>query len=249
MKFNKTLIAFCFSILILSCANKEKQNQDEWQYLFNGEDLEGWVVKINHHALGDNYANTFRVEDGKLVVSYDNYTSFDNRFGHLFYKTSFSSYHLKVQYHFTEQWMEDAPDYAFRNSGVMFHSQDPKTIEKDQDWPTSIEFQMLADEGDGNPRPTGNVCTPGTAIFLDGVLEEQHCINSSSETFPLDEWVQADLIVYSDSLVIHMINGDTVLQYTKPQLDNGNLLKEGFVALQSEGHGIEFKEVKIKNLE
>lgn len=242
--------------------DKNGSGGNAWQSLFNGKNLDGWIVKINHLELGDNYANTFRVVDGKIQVNYDDYGTFNEQFGHMFYKEPFSSYHLKFEYRFTHQWVKDAPSYAFRNSGVMFHSQDPKTILKDQDWPISVEFQLLADASDGQPRPTGNMCSPGTDVFIKGEKYPQHCINSTSKTFGLDEWISAELIVYGDSLVIHVINGDTVLQYTKPQIGGGVVngcdpavkidgkpLKSGYIALQSEGHGIEFREIMIKKLD
>jgi hypothetical protein len=253
-------------VVILSCnsnnTEKNTNKENKWQSLFNGENLDGWTAKINHHELGDNFANTFRVNEGKIQVNYDEYQKFNNQFGHLFYKEPFSSYHLKFEYHFTDQWREDAPSYAFRNSGVMFHSQDPKTILKDQEWPVSIEYQILAEAEEGVSRPTGNVCTPGTDIYQNGVLVQDHCKNSASKTYKPDEWVNGDLIVYSDSLIIHMVDGDTVLQYSKPTIGggvvnefdstvivNGKLLKKGFIALQSEGNGIEFRNIKIKKLD
>jgi hypothetical protein len=252
-----TAVSFAFNNP-LNTTNKD----NEWQSLFNGKNLDGWVVKINHHELGDNYANTFRVVDGKIQVNYDDYGAFNEQFGHMFYKEPFSSYHLKFEYRFTKQWLKDAPEYAFRNSGVMFHSQDPKTILKDQDWPISVEFQLLADAGDGQPRPTGNMCSPGTDVFINGEKYPQHCINSSSKTYGLAEWISAELIVYRDSLVIHVINGDNVLQYTKPQIGGGVVngsdpavkidgkpLTGGYIALQSEGHGVEFRNIKIKKLD
>lgn len=264
-KLKNILVLVAISVTIslaFSDSVKNKSSENEWQSLFNGKNLDGWVVKINHHELGDNYANTFRVVDGKIQVNYDDYGAFNDRFGHMFFREPFSSYHLKFEYRFTDQWLKDAPSYAFRNSGVMFHSQNPKTILKDQDWPISVEFQLLADAGDGQPRPTGNMCSPGTDVFINGEKYPQHCINSSSKTYRLDEWVSAELIVYRDSLVIHVINGDTVLQYTKPQIGGGvvngfdpairiegKLLTEGYIALQSEGHGVEFREIKIKKLD
>jgi len=236
--------------------------ENEWQILFNGKNLDGWIAKIHHHDVGDNYANTFRVKDGKIQVNYDDYSGFNNRFGHLFYYKPFSSYHLKFEYHFTHQWLEDAPSYAYRNSGVMFHSQDPKTILKEQDWPISVEYQILADAGDGQPRPTGNMCSPGTDVYFNGEKYPRHCENSSSKTYDLDEWISGEIIVYRDSLVIHIVNGDTVLQYSKPQIGGGVVngfdpaikidgkpLTEGYIALQSEGQGIEFREIKIKKLD
>lgn len=238
-----------------------KKSEKKWQSLFNGKNLDGWVVKFHHHDLGDNYANTFRVRDGKIVVSYDDYTEFNNRYGHLFYNVPFSSFHLKFEYRFTDQWMKDAPGYTYRNSGIMFHSQDPKTILKEQDWPISVEYQILAGAGDGIPRPTGNMCSPGTEVYFKGELFPQHCINSTSKTYEWNEWVSGELIVYSDSLVIHVVNGEKVLEYTKPQIGggvangfnpavkiDGKPLKEGFIGLQAEGQGIEFRKIKIKKL-
>lgn len=249
--------------LFLGCSpdSTQSDSNEEWQELFNGKDLDDWVVKIHHHDVGDNYANTFRVADGIIQVNYDEYDKFENRYGHLFYKEPFSSYHLKFEYRFTDQWMEDAPSYTYRNSGVMFHSQDPKSILKEQDWPISVEYQMLARETEGQDRSTGNMCSPGTEIYYDGKLFPGHCLNSSSPTFEWHEWVKADLIVFGDSLVIHMVNGDTVLRYTKPHIGgevasgydpkvkiDGKALTSGFIGLQAEGQGVEFKEIRLKKL-
>ncbi|WP_460920040.1 3-keto-disaccharide hydrolase [Pontibacter brevis] len=269
---NKSLLqlraALLFVILLcaVSCSpgisGETQEQESEWQTLFNGKDIDDWIVKIHHHDVGDNYAQTFRVQDGVLQVNYDGYDEFNNRYGHLFYKEPFSSYHLTWEYRFTDQWLKDAPDYTYRNSGIMFHSQDPRTILKEQDWPVSVEFQLLAAAGDGKPRPTGNMCSPGTEVFYKGEMDPRHCINSSSETYEWDQWVRADMIVLGDSLVTHLINGDTVLQYTRPQIgggvannydpkikQDGKRLTEGYIALQSEGQGIEFRDIRIKKLD
>lgn len=241
--------------------NTQTNDNEDWEILFNGKDLDGWIVKIHHHEVGDNYANTFRVIDGKIQVNYSDYKEFNERYGHLFYQKPFSSFHLKFEYKFTDQWMKDAPLYTYRNSGIMFHSQDPKTILKEQDWPISVEYQMLAREEEGKLRPTGNMCSPGTDIIYEGKIDPRHCISSSSQTYQWDEWVRGELIVFGDSLIIHKVNGDTVLQYSKPQIGgdvanrydptikiDGKPLKEGYIGLQAEGQGIEFREIKIKNL-
>lgn len=248
--------------LIFSCSQSKIQSTaEDWQQLFNGENLDGWVVKFHGHEVGDNFAETFAVRDGEILVNYDGYETFDERYGHLFYHKPFSSFHLKFTYRFTDQWMEDAPNYTYRNSGIMFHSQDPHTILKDQDWPISVEYQILAEEVAGKPRPTANVCTPGTEVFFNGEMDPRHCINSTSKTYPWDQWLTGELIVYGDSLVIHLIEGDTVLSYTKPQIGgevanrfdsaykkDGQMLTSGFIALQAEGQGIAFKDIWIREL-
>lgn len=268
MQFKSLSLALLIAIS-LSCSSPKTEStseinpvESEWKDLFNGENLDGWKAKIYHHEPGDNYANTFRVVDGAIEVNYDDYNEgFNDRYGHLFYEKPYSSYHLKWEYKFTDQWLEDAATYTYRNSGVMFHSQSPESILKEQDWPISVEWQMLAEEKEGEARPTGNMCSPGTEVFFEGEMDPRHCINSTSPTIKWDQWVQADLIVFGDSLVIHMVNGDTVLRYTKPQIGggvangfnpeikhDGKLLSEGYIALQSEGQGVIFKNIKIKEM-
>jgi hypothetical protein len=258
------------SIIILgitSCGSKVSKKESntkvaEWQSLFNGKNLDGWIPKFYHHEVGDNYANTFSVKNGAILVSYDDYNDdFGGRYGHLFYEKPFSSYHLKFQYRFTDQWIDYTSKFTFRNSGVMFHSQDPKTILKEQNWPISVEYQTLAEEKEGVPRPTGNMCSPGTDVFVNHQLTPQHCVQSSSKTYQWDEWVSGELIVYGDSLVQHIVNGKMVLEYTKPQIGGGKVIDadpavnidgkpliEGYIGLQAEGQGIEFKEILIKEL-
>jgi Domain of Unknown Function (DUF1080) len=263
------MIRYCLLILMLinscTCTKKfAKTNRavtEGWVDLFNGKDINDWVVKINHHETGDNYGNTFRVEEGMIKVRYDQYKNFNERFGHLFYKTPYSYYKLKLEYRFTGEFRKDAPGYANLNSGVMFHSQSPYTILKEQNWPISVEFQFNAGLGDGKSRPTGSMCSPGTNVVYKGALDVRHCITSSSRTFDKNEWVKAELAVYGDSLVSHIINGDTVLQYSKPQIGgnvvtgydpaikiDGKILKEGFIALQSEGQPVDFRNIQLMEL-
>ncbi len=255
-------IIACFAAYTSCVTSKNNADKQDWVSLLNGKDIKDWTVKIFHHEVGENYGNTFRVEDGLLKVRYDQYDSFRNRYGHLYYKQPFSYYRLSFEYRFVGEWRKDAPSYTIKNSGVMFHSQDPRTMPKEQDWPISVEFQLLAGLGDGKPRPTGNMCSPGTDVVFKGKIDPRHCIESTSKTYEGEQWVRAELIVLGDSLITHIINGDTVLQYSKPQIGggvangydpnikkDGKLLKEGFIAMQSEGQPIDFRKVELLNLE
>ena len=261
-KFTLTTLVFSSLLFALSCSSTHSsQTTGKWVSLFNGKDINDWIVKIHHHETGENFGNTFRVEDGMIKVRYDQYGDFNEQFGHLYYKTPFSYYHLKFEYRFVGQWMKTAPSYTLLNSGVMFHSQDPYTIPKEQDWPISVEMQLLGGLGDGKPRPTGNMCSPGTEVMQKGKIVPSHCINSSSKTYDGEQWVNGELIVLGDSLITHIINGDTVLQYSKPQIGggvvnrydpkikiDGKLLSSGFIALQSEGQEIDFRNIRIMDL-
>lgn len=239
---------------------KDEPPKAKWIQLFNGKDLKDWTVKIRTHEVGDNYANTFRVEDGMMKVRYDGYTQFDRQYGHIFYKKPFSYYLLQVEYRFVGEQCPGGEGWALRNSGAMLHSQDPKTMLKDQDFPISIEAQFLGGNGK-DPRSTCNLCTPGTNVVMADTLFTPHCINSKSQTYAGEQWVTANFIVMGDEEVHHLVGADTVISYFKPQIGGGNvspvdpavkidgkLLKEGYISLQSESHPIDFRRVAVIDL-
>ncbi|WP_312139675.1 DUF1080 domain-containing protein [Sphingobacterium sp.] len=228
--------------------------------LFNGKDMKNWTPKIRLHEVGDNYANTFRVEDGLLKVRYDGYDNFNQQYGHLAYNKPFSYYVLRVEYRFVDEQTKGGEGWAWRNSGAMLHGQDPKTMLKDQDFPISIEGQLLGGDGK-NERTNSNLCTPGTNVVIKEKLFTPHCLSSTSKTYHGDQWVTAEFVVLGDSLIQHILDGQVVLEYNKPQIggknvDNydpkqkidGKLLDSGFIYLQSESHPIDFRKVELFDL-
>lgn len=255
-------LLYILSVLTISssCSHTDPVAELAWIKLFNGENLDDWTIKISKHHLGENYGETFSVDDGLLKVRYTNYESFDQKYGHLHYNTPYSHYILRVEYRFVGEQAPGGESWAWRNSGVMLHGQDPSTMLKDQDFPIAIEAQFLG--GDGmTERTTGNLCTPGTEVYVNNELYQSHCLNSSSKTYHGDQWVIAELIVLGDSVIHHIIEGNIVLSYTKPQIGGGNVkdfdpvikrdgtpLKSGFISLQSESHPIDFRNVELLDL-
>lgn len=229
---------------------------DKWVPLFNGQDLEGWTPKIRGYAVGENFGNTFRVQDGLLKVSYDQYDQFEERFGHLFYKTPYSHYRFRVEYRFVGEQCPGGPGWAIRNSGVMIHGEDPAGMAIGQDFPASIEVQLLGGNG-RDARTTSNLCTPGTNVVMDNQLITRHCTSSTSKTYHGDQWVTAEIEVRGAKVIRHILEGETVLEYSEPQYDeadahakelaakHGKLLTSGTISLQSESHPIEFRKVEI----
>jgi hypothetical protein len=267
MTYSRLALALMVLASLTPFANAQdeaaKPADEKWVSLFNGKDLTGWTPKIRYHEAGDNFADTFRVEDGVLKVSYDKYDGkFNERFGHLFYDKPFSNYRFRVEYRFTGDQCDGGPGWATRNSGIMVHGESPKTMGKDQDFPASIEVQLLGGLGKG-PRPTANLCTPGTNVVMNGKLFLPHCTNSKSKTYDGDEWVTCEVEVRGSKLVRHLINGEEVLSYTEPQLDERDghskelikaadgekLLSSGTISLQSESHPVEFRKIEILELE
>jgi glucose/arabinose dehydrogenase len=235
----------------------------DWMPLFNGKDLKDWDIKFAGYPVGENFRNTFRVEDGMLKVRYDQWTSFSGEFGHIFHKKPFSYYIVAAEYRFVgEQVTGAGPDvsWAIRNNGIMVHSQSATSMGLKQDFPISLEVQLLGGLGRGT-RTNGNLCTPGTNVVMNDKLVTTHCINSNSLTYDGDQWVRVEAMVLGDSVIKHIVNGDTVLTYFKPQMGGGNanntnpgvlvngqLLSSGYITLQAETAPIDFRKVEIVNL-
>ena len=247
--------------MAMAAAATAQVNEPGWHPLFNGKDLSGWTVKIAKHAVGENYADTFRVEDGILKASYDRYGKFDMQFGHLYTNQAYSNYILRLEYRITGSAVADSPPWAKLNSGVMVHSQSPLSMDLDQGFPASMEMQFLA-VGATAGRQTANVCTPGTNLVRGGKLVTDHIIDSSSKLYPVDEWINAEIEVHGNREVIHRINGVEVLRYQQPQLDPGDptaqkllaagaplQLSFGHIALQAESQPIWFRNIRIRQLD
>jgi hypothetical protein len=240
-------------------------DEKTWIPLFNGRDLAGWTPKFTHHDLGVNLHDTFRVEDGLLKVRYDKWTAFNGEFGHLFYKEPFSYYRLAAEYRFVGEQLPAAGPrlgWAVRNNGLMLHAPDPKTMVKDQDFPISLEVQLLGGLGDGRPRTTANLCTPGTHVVHNGKLHTAHCTNSTSKTYDGDVWVRVEVRVHGDELIEHTAEGVPVLAYSKPQIGGGQAsptdpavkvdgtpLTGGYIAIQAETAPVDFRKIELLNLE
>lgn len=248
--------------LLLPLAACTSAPEENWISLFDGESLNGWTAKVRGYPAGENFANTFRVEDGAITVNYDEYDTYDNRFGHLFYATPYSHYRLRLEYRFIGEQAPGGEDWAWRNSGVMFHSQSPGSMPAGQDFPISIEFQFLGGRGDGVARGTAAICSPGTEVDIDGSQAAKHCIASAAPTIGDDSWVRVELLVEGSDRAVHFVEGKPVIEYgnlaygggvvnghdpaMKP---DGEPLTSGYIALQSESHPIQFRRIELLNLE
>ncbi|WP_225335354.1 family 16 glycoside hydrolase [Halomicrobium urmianum] len=224
---------------------------DEWIQLFDGESLDGWTPKFSGRPVGENYKDTFTVEDGVLRVDYDGYDEWDSTFGHLFYEEEFSHYMLRAEYRFVGDQVSSAPDWAFRNNGLMLHGQTPEEMDVDQDYPDSIEVQLLGQSADSDTeRATANVCTPGTNIVMDGSLHEQHCTRSESDTYRGDQWVTVTVVVRGNEAIRHIVEDEgVVMSYSEPQLNDGTPLTGGTISIQSESHPTEFRTIELKPID
>ena len=253
-----TLRFAALAAVLVSCATSSAQDE-KWTSIFNGKDLDGWTPKIRGFAFGEDPKQTFVVADGVIRVDYKNYEDWGDAFGHLFFKTKYSNYKIRLEYRFVGDQVKGGPGWATQNSGIMLHCQDPKTMGKSQEFPASLEFQLL---GAGNGvKTTGNLCTPSTYITIGDKVTKTHCIYSQEPTKPLAEWVKAEAEVHGGKLVKHLINGKVVFEYTDTKLDEGdphakplieaqgnNNLTKGYISLQSESHPVEFRNIEVLEL-
>lgn len=263
----KMLVSFAAVAALSACQTSDVKDADEagWVTIFDGKTLDGWTPKLSGEPLGEDKSSTFQVVDGAMRVSYENYDKFDERFGHIFYKEKLSHYRLKLEYRFFGAQLEGGSHWANVNSGVMLHSQDPKTIELDQPFPISVEGQFLGQLPDNSPRTTANICTPGTHIVVDGELEKTHCVKSKIPVLPLGEWVTYEVEVLGDGKVSQFVNGQPTYVFTGSQYDpkdkrttdaikaiiekNGVSLSEGYIALQAESAPVEFRNIQLMKLD
>jgi hypothetical protein len=109
------------------------------------------------------------------------------------------------------------------------------------------------------------MCSPGTNVVMDGKLVTQHCINSKTPAPPNGQWQTFEVEVTPSGEVIERLNGAETIRFSQVQLDpTGNMadskpliaaaggrlaLTGGYIALQSEGAPIEFRDIRIKELE
>ncbi len=270
----KNLSVFIFLLISIYSSAQNSPEKEEWISLFNGKDLSGWEIKIAGFPVNENYNNTFAVEDSMIRIRYDRYDEFGDHFGHMYYKEPFSYYKLSFDYRFVGEQLKGGASWNVRNSGIMLHSQSAESNESGQDFPVSIELQLLGGLNRG-VRTTANVCTPGTAVEMGDTVNYNHCINSTSKTYNGDQWIHVDALVLGGEKMIFIVESDTVLTFQKPQLTKGfinakldddwenfgitdtrlnwyskagTVLTEGYIALQAESHPIDFKNIKLLNL-
>ena len=261
-------------MIFYSCNNISDSNVENWEIIFNGKDLKDWKIKFANQNLNVNYKNTFQIQDSVLKVVYDNYDSFDNNYGQIYYKKPYSYYKLKFEYRFTGNQTKGGAGWAKRNSGIMIHSQSPESNDFSQSFPVSIEVQLLGGLSKGK-RSTGNLCTPGTAVIMNEKINYNHCILSNSKTYDGEQWVRGEIIVHGGEKISHIIENDTVLSYNRPQIGGGlvdsklgdidwtsngvenkeywlskegEILKSGYIALQSESHPVDFRNIRLLDL-
>ena len=228
------------------------------------QNFSDWDLKLRYQNLNVNWNNTFQMVGGVLTVDYSNYVDFTNEpFGHACYKVRpFSYYYLRAEYQVWGNQVPLGPGWALQNNGFMLHSQSMASMGLNQDFPMSLEAQLL---GPGNGSSTMNLCTPGSAFYTTatgGTVNLNHCINATSQPRAAVNtgWQPVSALVLADSVVRHYVNNVLVLTYYRTVQYQGNVsgntititnnapLNQGYITIQAESHPYRFRRIDVVNL-
>lgn len=255
----KLLLIFLFLFLLQSFHVTKKfysHGHHEWVSIFNGKNLDNWLPKIAGYKLGDNFGHTFRVENGILSTRYNEYDSFNKRFGALYYNKKFINYRLRVEYRFTGVTAPGAPSWGYRDGGIQYDCQPPSTLNLDQPFPVCLEYNLLGGNGK-DERPTGEICASGMFVEIKGKKNTSYCTPPIvKRTFSGDQWVSAEIDV-QEGKIIHFVNGEEIIRFENPRYDSANPIaknfiedgndevKGGYISLQSNSHPMDFRKIEI----
>jgi hypothetical protein len=223
MKWVRLLCLVLFAFAVACTTKKTAVATAGFKSLFNGKDLTNWTPKFAGYAVGENFGNTFRVQDGMLSTRYNQYDSFRNRFGALYFNKKFTNYRLKVEYRFVGETAPGAPVWGFRDGGIQYHCQAPSTITKDQSFPVCLEYNLHGGNGK-DERPVGEICASGMFVDINGVKNPAFCNPPQvKRTFHGDQWVTAEIEV-RDGKITHFVNGEAIISFVVPPFFLGALV-------------------------
>jgi hypothetical protein len=276
------LFAFAATMAPTTVHAQGGPNDSAWIQLFNKKDTSlatDWDIKITTRALNVDPLNTFRWavvgSDTVLEANISNYTNFNGQFGHIGYKhRPFNYFIVRVEHQFFGSQAPGNPGtWALQNNGIMHHSQAASTMGVNQDFPISMEAQLLGPSNTGaDNNSTMNLCTPGTAFYTvptGGSVNTNHCVSANgahNRALALaPSWMTVKVHALSDSIIRYYYNNGTidslVYTYYRPvqyggnvanatvPIVNGTPIKGGYMLFQSESHGTRFRKIEVLNLE
>jgi hypothetical protein len=238
------------------------QREQEWNALFNGQDLSNWDMFLGS-SLGpdfDSLAQAATIEQVFSVVELDgeNVIRISGEInGSLATPESFENYHLRLVF----KWGETV--YSRRNSGLLYHSFGDFGAAFGT-WMPNIEFQMMhgnlgdtylmlnttcETEAIRNEETGQFVYTPGAESLSFGEHANGRMIRKSSDQENhMGEWNTIELYAFGRTAV-HVVNGTTVMVNNNTGVyENGviNPLVSGKIQIQSEGAELFIKSIDVK---
>ena len=253
----RSLIAVAASLVLVSCASVSTGSEPRFHKIFDGKTLNGWEIKVTHHPLGANPHGMWTAKDGVMKINFDGFEQFKGEYAHVFYKKPLKNYILRLDYRFAGKQAPGGPGWATRNSGVMLFAQPPETMTLDQNYPISLENQLLGGLGKG-PRTTLSVCMVEITVKVDGKPLTAHCnpnAGATSQTFDGDQWVKLRVEVVN-GVVKSYVNDQLGNTFTEPTVDKPHpwlksqdaTAQPSYFALQGESDQVEFRNIELAEL-
>ena len=198
--------------------------QEGWRTLFDGQSFAGWTFDTLDKAAAE---TIWEVKDGTVVVH-----GKDQPAGVMRTEKSYSNYAFEFEW----RWMDGKG-----NSGCLVHCSTPHEINV---WPKSIEVQLMTENA-------GDFWLIGETIEVDekqiamdkkgNPSRRRMNLNDGAEK-PLGEWNQMRIVAKGASLDIH-VNGTLVNKGSNASAS------KGAICLQSERANIQFRNIRIKELD
>ncbi|HKK43576.1 MAG TPA: DUF1080 domain-containing protein [Bacteroidales bacterium] len=271
----KNLSYVLFALLLLGSCNNGSSNKEQWQPLFNGQDLQGWDTYLGPGfdtvtktwdtipvGLNIDPSKVFDVVDlnGEKVLRISG-----EKFGGISTKAEFENFHLQLEFKWGDkQW---APrETGKKDAGLMYYAVGPQGADGGF-WMRSHEYQI--EEGDcGDYWACAGAIADVRSVMRDdstwiynkdGELhtfstespEGRNCIKSVDAEKPSGEWNTVDLYCVGPTTV-HMINGvvNMVLQNSRQTAGDSIIpLIKGKIQLESEGAEIFFRNIRVTSVD
>lgn len=252
----------CFSLLLLLPTGGKSEpiaTDDGFTQLYNGENFDGWDLKIRN---GDPEmaARVFSVgKDGVVHVFKDFPDGFElntgknDTHGLMYTEKSYSRFIFRFEYKWGKKRMNNFGRWQY-DAGMYYH------VYNDRIWPYGIEYQVrynhVTEEnhtGDFWASRTllqwyadesGQFRLPGEGGGLQSRRGGEHRAKTDAPFHALDDqWNICEVIVMSDNYAIHKLNGEIV------NLATGLSVSEGVIGLQSETAEIFYRNIEIKEFD
>jgi hypothetical protein len=188
--------------------------------LFNGTDLSGWEPIVPDASKeGIEPAAVWSVKDGVLICK-------GTPPGYIRTKDKHTNFILRLQWRFNPQTKKAG------NSGVLF-----RMTGEDKVWPKSLEAQLMSGNA-GDFYGIGGFKYSGDSTRQ----KDRHTPRTHSAERPVGEWNEYEIIVNKGEVILN-VNGE--------ELNRATGVEEvpGFIGLQSEGVEIQFRDIRIVNLD
>ncbi|PIF06211.1 MAG: hypothetical protein CSA36_02705 [Draconibacterium sp.] len=255
---NRQLIYFFLLVaFVLSSCNS---NNQWWQQLFNGKNLENWVAYMpSDPVIYDTLATELSVDKIFTTVEIDGVPAIrisGQANASLATKKEFENYHLVVEF----KWGDEV--FKTRNSGLLFHSFGDFGAGLGV-WMSSHECQMWTGNLGDSYRMGKSYCEipmkmndEGKYVYTKGAGKKPSIPDSDTKIIakdtnyenPIGEWNTIELYCYGTTAV-HVINGkvNMVIYNSGKYLGDGNIspLTKGKIQFQSEGGELFIKTVKL----